>query len=85
MIEFVLIPEKFDWEKPRYIVRIDGRDVGYVVRHLRHTIRTTYKGERYGYDRTHTCWRPEPSDGRFIRVCYPTRGRAAAALIGWQR
>lgn len=65
-----------------YEVTLDGKVIGRVYRHDRHTYRTTYTGERFGYDRTHTCWDAEPEQSTWARTtCYRTRDEAASALV----
>jgi hypothetical protein len=78
-ITFVVTTPHYDGSR-RYDVYVGSRAVGVVRRDDRHVYRTTYKGKRYGYDRSHSCWRIEPPDSLYSGRCFPTRSEAAAAL-----
>lgn len=49
----------------------------------RHTYRTTYTGERYGYDREHTCWQVDAAGPESVLGCWPNRQQAVRSLVAW--
>jgi hypothetical protein len=80
-ITFIKAEAYFDGSR-RYDVFMGGQAVGAVRRDDRHVYRTNYQGERYGYDRSHSCWRIELPDGQYYGGCFRTRVQAAIALRG---
>lgn len=65
-----------------YVVWNGQELLGHATRD-RHTRRITYKGKRYGYDRTHTCWHTTPALHTGLRSSWrhDTLQDAARALI----
>ena len=74
----------FDGDQAKAYEVIDattGQVLG-VISHSRHTYRTAYAGSRIGYDRTHTCWRSNPSGLGRSAFCLRDKRDALRAVVG---